>query len=204
MLSHWASILRGWGRSHSVAYQPQEEHLDDLLWLRAHTRHRWLRPYRDYLTDIPYLLRRTFMLNYLQVILIWNASRGCSKQDGCAISPTFYRLGTTLTWIPNHARGASLKKSCTRTRRNLSLAPRSAPHEVLFTDKDAALLRGCSAGCSTSCLTREITIEANPTSNLLIAELGALDKHPMFQIRSASGANRPSRRPRIALVTMIH
>ena len=45
----------------------------------------------------------------------------------------------------------------------------------------------------------ELTIEANPTSNLLIAELGAINHHPMFRLAPVSRGARLKPPYRIAL-----
>ena len=190
-----------WGRSHSVAYQPQEEHLDDLLWLLELTpRHRWLRPYRDYLSGHSLSLAQDIYAKLLAGYSDLECVEGLLEARRLRHQPNLLSAWNYPDMDPEPCpRGLAEKILHAYLTEHSVWRRGQLPHEVLFTDKDAALLRGLQRWLLNVVFDQEITIEANPTSNLLIAELGALDKHPMFRIRSASGANRPSRRPRIAL-----
>ncbi len=190
-----------WVQQHPVAYQPAEERLEDLLWLcdigvLCAQRHAaaqrmveelWSLAQRIY--ALPWVLNPGYVLRALlkarhrrhhpHFLSDWNYPElNLAPTQPTPFSATDFLL-RHLTDVGVWLRGQEPVEVCVKDElRAIRAAQRVVQRAV-------------------RCL--DLTIEANPTSNLLIAELGSVDQHPIFRLAPLSRRRWLSPKYRIAL-----
>lgn len=183
-----------WRKQNPVAFQPREELLDDLLWVLSLD----ILPRSESSDWIQYadeLAGRVYVTDYRAPTIESLHPRG-----RVAVLQEARRL--------RHSPG--LLRSWDYPDFNDQIVPRSLPERFLFryltdpgvwsrgqvveefphTVSSPARLTNLLPRVQAWVLQRvrslNLTVEANPTSNLIIADIGALERHPMFRLRSIS------------------
>lgn len=176
-----------WSRVSPVAWQPTEERIDDLLWLFDRAPQLESRPstrLMDLLEGEVYArgcfmygndllrsidreaalaaLREARMLRHAPEILRrWNYPNMDRVPPSLSLSERLLHL--YLTDLSVFRRG-------------------SAPVEVVTSEEETKFVENAQLFLREVFSSMQLTVEANPSSNLLVAELGALDRHPMFRL----------------------
>lgn len=180
-----------WVKQNPVAFQPREELLDDLLWLLSLD----ILPHSESSDWIQYadeLAGRVYVTDYRSP-----AIESLHPRGRVAVLQEARRL--------RHSPG--LLRSWDYPDFNDQIVPRSLPERFLFrylTDlgvwsrgqvveefphsvsspaRLTKLLPRVQAWVLQKVRSLNLTVESNPTSNLIIADMGALERHPMFRLR---------------------
>lgn len=192
---------QAWARSHPVAYQPSEERLDDILWLlNLENDRKLITRNKLKLLSEAYCLAETIYAplpdsisqdEIIAALIAARQMRHCSH----VLSSWNYPDLDPKPKLQSHAANFLF-----RYLTDYSVWRRGQkPCEVRSTRVEMDVLRQAQAIVLDAIRGREITIEANPTSNLLIADLGALEGHPMFRLSARSWSQLLKRPQRIAL-----
>ncbi|WP_437999635.1 hypothetical protein WMF26_06680 [Sorangium sp. So ce185] len=172
-----------WARYHSVTVQPAEERLHDLLWeidrykagelpadaarieqVRAEA-HRLAQKIFNTLVDLDQL--------------------GAARQR-LHVSSVLQRLGYPFVHgrIPEDPVDRLVHRYLTDAG---VFARGQEPLEVRASEGEVRMLARAGAWLRSEIARREMTIEANPTSNLLINDMGVIDTHPAFRFQPLPG-----------------
>lgn len=193
--------VKVWCRKNTIVYQPAEERLEDILWL-------WE---SGVLGQLSQTVSQRLMDEFWRLARNIYALRDETNRDHAL---QMLRQARRLRHDPTLLANWNYPE--------LNLAPeRPAEHSAAdfllrYLKDDAVWRRGQEpvelemraereaierAQHMVQCKVRELdlTIEANPTSNLLIAELGAIDHHPMLHLAPLSCRRWLTPRYRIAL-----
>ncbi len=177
-----------WCRAHPVVHQPREERLEDLLWeLERYGRgelcadaarlERVRREAREH-------ARRIYGPDVdLEELLELRRARF----DEAALAALRYPDANAAP-IPGDDRLRLLQ----RYLRDSDVYERGAEAlEVVVDATDRAMLRAAQAFLRRRLGCHEITLEVNPSSNLLIGDLADLESHPLFRLQPLPGRPEP-------------
>ncbi len=192
---------RAWCRENSVAYQPAEERLEDILWLsESGVLCHLSRSVRERLMDRFWLLaQRIYALprvmnpDYVRRMLM-QARR--LRHDPTLLANWNY---PELNLAPEHPTEHSAADFLLRYLTDHGVWRRGQEPVKISTKEECEAIEKAQRTVQSKVRALELTIEANPTSNLLLAELGAIDQHPMFRLAPVSRQRWFKPRYRIAL-----
>ena len=176
---------RTWRLTHPVIYQPRDERLDDLLWeLDRYQRADW-HPTAD----------RLEMVRASAVRLARAIYPDAPDVDTLVEARRLRHLPEVLAHL-----GYPMRVDLARSHGDRALryvAQHLADPQVFEAgavaipvethDSEVAMLETCQAWLRDLLGRREITVEVNPTSNLLIGGLGGFEDHPLFRLNEISG-----------------
>ncbi len=177
-----------WCRSHPLVHQPREERLEDLLWeLERYAQ-------GDLSADAGRLARVRHEANEharavygRDVDLDHLVTMRRLRFDEQALAQVGYPDG--------RARTGGSSAELRLLRRSLGdsgvFERGTAPVEVRVEASDAAMLRAAQAFLRRRLGCQEITVEVNPSSNLLIGDLADLESHPLFRLQPLPGRPLP-------------
>jgi hypothetical protein len=190
-----------WVNQHAVIFQPAEERLEDILWLFD----------RGVLRGLPKADGQRLMEGFWRLAKhIYSISsalnpapvlRALIQARRMRHDPTLL-LGWNypeLNLAPERPAQFSATDFLLRYLTDVGVWRRGQePREIPMNLEQAAIARA-QRFVQRQIRARDITIEANPTSNLLIAELGSLDQHPVFRLAPISRRRWITPEYRIAL-----
>ena len=176
-----------WAKSRPRAWQPREERLDDLLWLLDRESELKLlrRPeLKKYVADKACELAKEIYeddalsrMDQPDLLMILRLARRLRH------APEFVRDWKYPTLEHRPRSPSPVEKLLLRYLTDLGVFYRgSTPVEVSMSEAETALVEQAQRFLSGLIASVHLTIEANPSSNLLIAGLDELDRHPVFRI----------------------
>ncbi|MFO0578428.1 MAG: hypothetical protein U1A78_30860 [Polyangia bacterium] len=176
-----------WARSCPVAWQPREERLDDLLWLLE-----WVEKLKVHRSSSSrqHLERKACAL----AGTIYGSSVLGSLESSELL--TTLMLARRLRHAPEILRAwnyplldclprepSQIENLLILYLTDLGVFRRGiTPIEVVMDKEEANLIERAQVFLRNKLASMCLTIEVNPSSNLLIAELGGLDQHPAFRL----------------------
>lgn len=193
--------VKAWCRANSVVYQPAEERLEDILWLcesgvlcqlSQGVRDRlmmgfWTLAQRIY--AVPPVLDPEYVLQ-----MLLQARR--LRHDPRLLANWNY---PELNLAPEHPDDHSAIGFLLRYLKDAAVWHRGQEPVEVEAKAERETIERAQHMVQRKVRELELTIEANPTSNLLIAELGAIDHHPMLHLAPLSCRRWLTPRYRIAL-----
>lgn len=178
-----------WCRENSVAYQPAEERLEDILWLcEIGAWRRLRRSMRKRLMDECWLLaQRIYALrdgtDSVHVLHMLKVARRM-RHDPTLLWNWNY---PELNLAPGRPAEHSAPDFLLRYLKDYGVWRRGQePVELSMEEEEVEAIETAQRMVQSKVRELDLTIEANPTSNLLIAELGAINHHPMFRLAPVS------------------
>jgi hypothetical protein len=192
---------RAWCRENSVAYQPAEERLEDILWLsEGGVLCRLRRSVRERLMDAFWRLAQRIyalplVMNPDHVLRMLMQARRL-RHDPTLLANWNY---PELNLAPEHPAEHSAADFLLRYLTDHGVWRRGQEPVEISTKEECEAIEKAQRTVQRRVRALELTIEANPTSNLLLAELGAIDRHPMFRLAPVSRRRWFKPRYRIAL-----
>ncbi|TKD01177.1 hypothetical protein E8A74_31755 [Polyangium fumosum] len=180
-----------WAREHPVTVQPVEERLLDLLWELD-----WYKS-----GELPADAGRVEQVRAEALDLTKRMFGACQDLDHLGLarrslheSAVLRRLG--YPFVHGRVPEDDIEKL---VHRYLTDAPMFARGqdlvEVRMSDGELRMLRLVGHRLRVEIARREMTIEANPTSNLLINDMGSVDSHPAFRFQPIPGGSRHDEQP---------
>lgn len=193
--------VKVWCRKNTIVYQPAEERLEDLLWLcdsgvlcqlSQGVRERlmmdlWMLGQRIY--ALPLVMEPGYVLR-----MLLQARR--LRHDPQLLANWNY---PELNLAPEHPTKHSAAAFLLRYLKDDAVWRRGQEPVEVPTKPDHEAIEKAQRMVQGKVRELDLTIEANPTSNLLIAELGAIDRHPMLRLAPLSCRRWLTPRYRIAL-----
>lgn len=187
-----------WLKQNPVAFQPREELLDDLLWLlsldilpRSESSD-WIQ-YADelagrvYVTD--YRAPTIDSLHPIGRVAVLQEARRLRHSPGLLRSWDYPDFNDQI--VPRSLPERFLCRYLTDPGVwSRGQVVEEFQHNVSNRARLAKLFPRVQAWVLQRVRSLNLTVEANPTSNLIIADMGALDRHPMFRLRPISLCQR--------------
>lgn len=193
--------VRAWCRENTVVYQPAEERLEDILWLCDSSAlcHVSQKVRERLMNEFWWLAQRIYALpsdldpGYMRRMLM--QARRIRHDPALLTNWNYPELNLAPTHPAEHSAAGLLL--CYLTDHGVWRRGQE-PVEVA-TEAECQAIEMAQCMVQSQVRQLELTIEANPTSNLLIAELGAIDHHPMLHLAPLSCRRWLAPRYRIAL-----
>jgi hypothetical protein len=181
-----------WTMKHQVIYQPREERLDDLLWELDRYQHAEWRPSAERLEAVRAEAARLGRAIYGNgpppgVDALVEARRLRHDPDVLA------HLGYPTRVELHRRRDVALELVARHLADPDVFRTGFVPLPVETTDAEVSMLCAGQRWLREMLGGREITVEINPSSNLLIGDLPSLTDHPLFQLQPVDGESAPDR-----------
>ncbi|RKH74178.1 hypothetical protein D7W81_02485 [Corallococcus aberystwythensis] len=179
---------RAWCRDNAVVPQPKEEHLDDLLWELDRVAHDdWLTPRgrARYVKEQATRLGAEIYGGSTALVDLRQARK--LRGDAYFLATVGYPFMRSHELAKQWGPPGEL---AVRYLSDFAVYTRGRqPELVTVHPTDAAMLERTQQFLRSTLAALEITIEANPTSNMLIGEV-ALEHHPIFSLQPLPGKAR--------------